>query len=215
MKIEEQQWVARQVLEKLEIIDPACILAGGAPRNWFMNKTANDLDFYIHLDETLHHTELRFKRLGLEVKHIDYNSTKWKAYGIMPKMFRIFELKFMGMDIQIMCMRQSTFDCVVQDFGVSICKFWWKGRDVVPTNDALISILTKTLYVKDDYSAKELHVDKMVKYFPDYNVKPYSVCAEDIANLLTFREYSELGSSRQGVTYGFTERLRKLVKETV
>ena len=47
--IEEQQEVAKYVLQKLEIIDPCCILAGGAPRDWDLGTPANDLDFYLYL----------------------------------------------------------------------------------------------------------------------------------------------------------------------
>ncbi len=211
MSIDKQKDIAREVLHKLEAIDPSCILAGGAPRNWFFGKEANDLDFYIHLpEEQCYKSALRFKRVGLEVKHVDYKSDKWKDYGIMKHLFRIYEGEYSGQKIQIMVMGESTYHSVVPCFGVSICKFWWKGGDIAPTNDALVSILTKTLFIKDDYSAKEIHVAKQKKYFPDYRVLPYS--KYDLVSKLTLKEYLDLGAAG---SYSYTKRLRNLVEETL
>lgn len=198
MSITKQKEIAKELLHKLEAIDPFCILAGGAPRNWFLGLEANDLDFYIHLDETLAATELRFKRAGLAAKHVDFKSSKWETYGTMEHLFRIFEVEYDGMKVQIMCMRESTFTSVVPCFGVSICMFWWKGYNVVPTDMALTSLLTKTLYIKSNYSAKELHVVKMKQYFNDFKVSPYNNWKEDCLLSLTMKEYYTggiLGSS--------------------
>lgn len=192
-KIKHQQEVAKEVLHKLEILDPYCILAGGAPRNWFLGKEANDLDFYVHLNETLYATELRFENLGFKAKHIKFDSDGWKDYGLMEHLFRIFELEYKDMKIQIMCMRKSTFTSVVPCFGVSICKFWWKGYDVNPTDEALTSLITKTLYIKDDYTAKELHVEKMKNYFPSFKVRPHRNWKEDYLLSVTMEEHYQGG----------------------
>ena len=212
MKIELQQETAKEVLHKLEAIDPLCILAGGAPRNWFFGKPANDLDFYIHIPdgETMNNTDLRFKRVGLEVNHVDYKSDKWKDYGVMEYLFRIYEGEYKGCKVQIMVMTEPTTHSVVDHFGVSICKFWWKGYDVNPTNEALISIITKTLFIKEDYSAKEIHVEKQKKYFPDYKVKPYS--EYDEVQFITFAEYKDLGNYG---TIQHSKRLLNLAKRSV
>lgn len=191
MNITRQKEITLEVLHKLEAIDPFCILAGGAPRNWFLGKEANDLDFYVHLDETLYATELRFKRIGLEAKLVDFKSDAWKQYGIMEHLFRIFEVNYKGVDVQIMCMKENTFQSVIPCFGVSICMFWWKGGKVIPTDQALISLLNKTLYIKDNYSAKELHVEKMIKYFPDFKIKDYNDCKVDTFSKLTEEDYNQ------------------------
>lgn len=48
MKIEEQNVVAKKVLEKIKIVDPYVILAGGAPRDWYFGNPCNDLDIYYY-----------------------------------------------------------------------------------------------------------------------------------------------------------------------
>lgn len=215
MSIDKQKQIAEEVLHKLEIIDPHCILAGGAPRNWFLGKEANDLDFYIHIpsNETLCATKLRFKRLGLDLNHIDYKSDAWKQYGVMEHLFRIYEGMYKEQSIQVMIMRESTFQSVVSEFGVSVCQFWWKGGKVNTTDRSLISLLEKTLFVKDDYSAKEIHVEKMVKYFPDFEVKPFSDFEEIQKDY--FQDYNRLDHYEEGKWrwISFTDYLEKKLNE--
>lgn len=173
--IDNQKEIAKEVLAKLQACDPHCILAGGAPRNWFFNKTANDLDFYIYLKhESISANELRFKSIGLDVKRMEFEQLKNSSYKFMQHLFRIYEGEYKGESIQVMVMYEPTFTSVVDDFGVSICEFWWTGGNVHATKSALTSILTKRLFYKNDYSAKETHVQKMVKYFPEYQLTPHS-----------------------------------------
>lgn len=173
--IERQKEVAKEVLTKLQACDPHCILAGGAPRNWFFNKEANDLDFYIYLKhETIWANKLRFKSIGLELTQMEFEELKDSSYKFMQHLFRVYEGEYKGESIQVMVMHEPTFTSVVSDFGVSICEFWWNGCEVKATKQALTSILTKKLFYKNDYSAKETHVEKMVKYFPEYTLTPYS-----------------------------------------
>lgn len=173
--IENQKEVAKEVLTKLQACDPHCILAGGAPRNWFFNKLANDLDFYIVLNyEATGATKTRLSSIGLNLKPMERNELKDSSYKFMHHLFRVYEGEYKGESIQVMVMSQPTFTSVVDDFGVSICEFWWTGSEVKATKQALTSILTKKLFYKNDYSAKETHVEKMVYYFPEYTLAPYS-----------------------------------------
>ena len=44
--IEQQKLVADKVLNQLYLICPEAIVAGGAPRDWYLGKPANDIDVY-------------------------------------------------------------------------------------------------------------------------------------------------------------------------
>lgn len=75
-RIKHQQKVADDVLNLLEIIDPACIVAGGAPRDWYMGDVAKDIDVFLHLRNDLKASTRRkqIKRaLGLE--ELDYGKS--------------------------------------------------------------------------------------------------------------------------------------------
>ena len=61
--IEHQKAVAKSVLKKLQTLDLYAVLAGGACRDWLLDKEATDLDFYMYynpkypsssLEEVLH-----------------------------------------------------------------------------------------------------------------------------------------------------------------
>lgn len=171
MDIIEQQEIAREVLHKLEIIDPNCILAGGAPRNWYLEKKANDLDFYIHtILETEAQTQLRFRRLGIGAKLMSFDESRAKGYKKMQQLFRVYEFTYKEVAIQVMLMKTPTFNSVVDNFGVSVFRFWWKGDDIKIDHSALISLASKTLYIKEGYSEEDRYITKMKSYFPNFKV---------------------------------------------
>jgi hypothetical protein len=193
-EIDTQQNIANELIQKLEIVDPDCILAGGAPRNWFLGKPAKDLDFYIHTTLPIAKLKVVWDRLGFKlIARMVFNTEALQSYGIIPSLRHVYELEYKGIPVQIMCMCDPTFDCVVDYFGVSICKLWWKSKErgVMVTPEALISVSEQTLFVNDDYSAKEIHVTKMVGYFPNYKIRPSSECREK----LTGYRYYDLQSA--------------------
>lgn len=182
-KIQLQQNIAQDILHKLEIIDPTCILAGGAPRNWYLGKSANDLDFYIHSSHQ--NMKSRLKTLGLQVVHMSSAKFQNSAYPDMKKIKAIFEGNIDGQEYQIMVMSESTFNCVVSKFGTSVCEAWYKHKRVNTTDSFKLSHYLKTIYVKPDYNAKVKHINKMQTYFPDYKTKPASELEKDVKDLAT------------------------------
>ena len=49
MNIEQQKRIAKEVLDKVKVLDYRAIIAGGAARDWYFNNLANDIDiFYYH-----------------------------------------------------------------------------------------------------------------------------------------------------------------------
>lgn len=183
MNIKQQQDIATELLHKLEALDPACILAGGAPRDWFTQKTCNDLDFYVHFPNSVNWmTALRFKRIGLDVKKLKRQGKLPVEYACMEHLKNIYEGEHKGMKYQVMVMNTPTFKSVIPMMGVSICKAWWKGEKVQTTLDFLLSLELKVLYKKDNYTAKELHVTKMQDRFPEFTTRDYKRFEGDFTN---------------------------------
>ena len=121
--IVKQKSIAREVLNKLEITDPNCILAGGAPREWWFGKEANDLDLYVYWGEntTCNEDKLRLDRLGFEnYRHMGRKPLQ-ELYGSMKELRRVWEIDYKGETVQIMVMSRPTFGCVVDRFGCSVC----------------------------------------------------------------------------------------------
>lgn len=176
MDIKEQQDIAKELLYKFEIIDPACILAGGAPANWYFGTPARDLDFYVYTQDNLSWMrELRINNLGLDLKQLHVSSgDEREVYACMEHLSAVYEGEYKSIKVNLMFMTERTFDSVVPKFGTSVCKIWWKGNGVRPTEEFLFSHKFKTIYKKDDYTAKVLHVEKMLSKYPDYELKDYS-----------------------------------------
>ena len=172
--ITAQKYIADELLSKLEAIDPYVILAGGGPRNWFFDIPANDLDFYLHTKgETMSAAAARFNAIGLEMTPMFKDDAECQ-YNCMKHLHRIYEGEYKGMVFQVMFMTEPTFTSVIPHFGTSVCKAWYKSGKIETTLEFLLSHYTKTIFKKEDYTAKVLHVDKMMKYYPDYKVLDYN-----------------------------------------
>ena len=57
--IEHQKAVAKSVLNKLQTLDLYVVLAGGACRDWWLDKEATDLDFYLYYNPKYHSSSLK------------------------------------------------------------------------------------------------------------------------------------------------------------
>lgn len=183
--IETQKQIAKEVLEELEVIDPTCILAGGAPRDWFFNKPASDLDFYIYDARCFGQSDWQ-KRLDktlLDVKPLGFIEGETdEDYLSMKELRYVFEGEYYGVKIQVMIMNKSTYSSVVNHFCVDTSKIWWKGGSIIPTWDFLLAHATKTLKYNEGHEAKERYMLKMKEKYPTYRVitddKKYSARVE-------------------------------------
>ena len=185
LQIQIQQVIAKEVLEALEILDPNCILAGGAPRDWYLGKPAKDLDFYFQgltdsalgkvirqLSKVLGVPEESFVHLcGTQNPLGDGDNPPYKGeYSRMKNLVRVIELEYLGIKIQFMEMSEKTFG-VVEEFSCVICQFRWKGYEVKGTKQALSSVENKVITFKEGYGDEHKHVKKMKERFYWYVFK--------------------------------------------
>lgn len=128
--------------------------------------------------------ELRIKNLGLDLEQLNSASSgdEREAYACMEHLSAVYEGEYKGIKVNLMFMTERTFDSVVPKFGTSVCKIWWKGDEVRPTDEFLFSHKFKTIYKKDDYTAKVLHVEKMLSKYPDYELKEESMYDDDFTD---------------------------------
>ena len=122
--------------------------------------------------------QLRWKRLGLDVKRLDQsrhvNDEVLETYKTMEHLDKVWEGELAGVRYQVMMMNAPTFESVVPKMGTSVCMAWWKGGDIKTTPEFDISHKHKIIFVKDDYTAKEVHVVKMQNRYPDYKILPFA-----------------------------------------
>lgn len=175
-----QKEIAKEVLEVLEVIDPTCILAGGAPRDWFWGRVASDLDFYVHDARKLSQGdwERRLNKTLLDVRPLGQlrPESADEEYGSLSGLKHVFEGEYMGQTVQVMVMSTPTFSSVVDHFCMDNSKIWWKGGRVQPTFEFLLANATRTLKVCSDYAPKQRYIDKMVKKFPEFKLETCDKC---------------------------------------
>lgn len=177
-QIEKEKSVADAVLERLEIIDPTCILAGGAPRDWWLGTTANDLDFYIYTNRTAFNLEDNLRYLGLPVTQIRQqaynvrdNERLDNLYNSMPDLRAVYQTEFRGKKVQIMVMTRPTFRGVVDNFAVSISKVWYKNGTIHVESAAQLSRDRNLIDVTAGYTPNHKYVQKMMGRFPTYGFR--------------------------------------------
>lgn len=175
--IKTQKQIGAMVLDQLSIIDPNCIIAGGAPRNWDMGKVANDIDVYLYVGETHSCSSLlrALKKLfgadmipmGLTAMELNDVSAKERLecpYDAMDIRW-VFEGNVMGTTVQFIVMKAPTFNSVVDRFDSSICKVWFDGKHIVETNEYKRTKETGVIFINDPDGRQNRHLDKMYKYF--------------------------------------------------
>ena len=180
MNIQKQKAIADELLSKLEVIAPHAMLAGGAPRDWYMGNTANDLDFYFSGIEglQLHYILLQLNEVlpkdctrNKDCFHSDKN--KQQLYRYMKGLRRIHYYKYKGLPVQLIEMRsvKDVFKAV-DNFSCSICKVWYKAGKIKTTPSFLTTVKHKIIYLTDGYKWSDMHPSKMLARFEPQGFLP-------------------------------------------
>lgn len=178
MSIQEQKDIGKELLEKLYILSPSVVIAGGAARDWYLGKEAKDLDIYMSyrpnqpindngsiIAKWLGVDEGDFKTLGVQ---FDENVDQSTTYAINPNVRCVYEFVYKGVTIQIINMYTEYVD--VSEFCLSICQAWTKDCVTINTSeDFQYSVEEKIIFKTGEiYLEKSRYIDKMKARFPDY-----------------------------------------------
>lgn len=169
--IQSQKNLADKMITKLRAFDPYCILAGGAPRDWYFNEIATDLDFYVYQQcegATLTSVGKRLRSLGFEYSLCGANDIDFQMYEKNKDIKAVFNILNVEFPIQIIVLKTPTFK-IVDNFPMSICKAWYlPERGVVTTGDFNISVKTGTIFITNKiYSNTDKYVNKIISKFKD------------------------------------------------
>lgn len=194
MSIEKQKKVANDILDKLSIIDPYCILAGGAPRDWYFGNEAKDLDFYFYSNgSTVSAVQSQLgKILGKDVKvlfepverlHAKGENEIKDLYKTMKSLVRIFEAEVDGIKCQLMQLEDPK-GCfkVLDNMSVSICKVWYKGGKINLSKDFKLTLASKAMFLSEGYSWSDPHPKKIIGRFPHFCKTTKENCMKSVVN---------------------------------
>lgn len=171
--IEHQKTIAAYVMKKLEIIDPNCILAGGAPRDWELGIPANDLDFYYYTHaHSAHDVLMQLNRLFGEntfkfLQCKNAGEEDQNGYLSIPYVDRVLEGEIAGIKVQMIKTKdeQDTYD-LIRYFDLSICQIWWKNGASYPNPNFLFSLENNVIF-ESCKSDKTVHKNKIIEQYSD------------------------------------------------
>lgn len=170
MTVEEQKAIADILLRKLQAIDPNCIVAGGAPRDWYLGREAKDIDIFVYLPQIENNTQIRRRFRGLDLhpekmaRLIDEDDPQYDN----PAIQSVWEGKLAGIIYQVILMNAPTFDSVIPMFDANIVKAWYKDGQIRATPDFVLGHRNKQIILADPIQANSRHVRRLRELFPDY-----------------------------------------------
>lgn len=170
MGVEQQKIIADEIYAKLQVIDPYCILAGGAPRDWYFGNPANDLDFYFYsngstIGAVRKQLEAQFGTVQLLMDRERCASSP--LYKTMEDLVRIWEMEYQGQKVQMIQLGnpRSTFK-VVDKMDVSVCQVWYIGGEVKLSENFKLTLASNIMFpTTEGYSWSDPHAQKMITRF--------------------------------------------------
>lgn len=133
------------------------LLAGGAPRDWYIERPANDLDFYVFSENP--EADLAEISERLEVKLEPLNDKRYEDLWLQG----VLEGKMYGQKVQFMFVSVPTLQIVKEHFDLSICKVWYKHGEICMDWEARLSFRERLIVMKDGFNR---HADKLMQRAP-------------------------------------------------
>lgn len=169
-----QQSYADQVLSMIEQIDRHAIIAGGAPRDWYLGQEAADLDVYFHPNPNWNVMTVRNQLIaaGFELPNnndLQENLMSVSQYLANQYLKAVYNPINTAMKVQLMWMSEPTFESVLPQFTLNLSKAYYKNGKI--STDAIFDlgvaekaiIRTNAVYINNDR-----YIDKIKAKFPDY-----------------------------------------------
>lgn len=179
--ISYQKEVALKILDHFK--GQSCyngFLAGGAPRNWYFNEKAKDLDFFIQVPRNDVYTKTHdtnekylFHVYSLLLPyHGEFKEVK-EAYDdekSHPDIIGVVDFNYEGVDCQLV-VGYNDINTVIGNFGLSINQIMWNG-EYLPTKHFEYSAKNKVIYDTGIIESRSAwRIQKVLLYFPNFEYR--------------------------------------------
>lgn len=166
----KQKKIADDILNKLQPIDPHAIVAGGAPRDWYFDKPATDIDVFLY--SNLKGDAFKFAEilgvLGISIKEVKTGDNISEEYARNPSLKYVYDTEIDGVKVQLMWMMKPTFNCVLPKFPLGIVKIWYKEK-IHTTREFDLAVKYKAIIKYSNvYNNSDKYIQKIKDKFPDY-----------------------------------------------
>ena len=177
--IKMQQALADTVLQRLLTLDPFAIVAGGAPRDWYLGREATDLDVYFHPNPNWDVMTVRNQLIarGFEftdavdsLQQFNENEEERRSQYLANQYLKaVYNPINTAMKVQLMWMSEPTFESVLPQFTLNLSRAYYKNDKI--STDTIFDlgikekaiIRTNSVYINNDR-----YIDKIKAKFPDY-----------------------------------------------
>lgn len=167
MNRHNEKRLGEEVLQRIKKIDPNAIIAGGAPRDWWMGKECSDIDIYLKAPE-LSSDPLRQAAISLlGFNRVRSMSAVDEDYEGISDLLAVFEFDYEGKTFNIMFMDEYCAFPYTGHFSCSICEIYYDGQ-YHPSPKFMKTLLDKVIILSDDVDENTKHVQKIAGKFPGY-----------------------------------------------
>ena len=168
-RIELQKQFACVLLERLLIVDPDVVVAGGAPRDWDNDRQAKDLDIYIQGKEyestwsVAHRANRVLSTLGFSVSRQESSDYDYLGQNGIAA---VYDLKEVMVPAQLIICSVSQ-NKVIDMFDCSTSKIWMSPYGYVHKSpEYTVGKKYKTYFLKEE--TKHEYKERMRNKFPNY-----------------------------------------------
>ena len=194
--IEHQKAVAKSVLKKLQTLDLYAVLAGGACRDWLLDKEAADLDFYMYYNPKYPSSSLEevLVRLfgDIDVTEVERKPNDWYdnleeddrkrfdkevlsnhgfRYTSDMSISNVFEFTIDDVKCQVIFKNDLVYaENLISGFCFDICQAYSLNIDEIKTTHKFDkAVKHKAIQITGEfYSQKDAYIKKIKNKFPDY-----------------------------------------------
>lgn len=185
-KIRHQKAVSDKVLYMVSVLDDTALVAGGAPRDWYLGLPASDLDVYVCIPYTSTLTVGTvidsLKLQGFEdiqevgdsrINSFDKNnmiaseSKPSPEYCYDPYILMVLQTVFEGEVVQFIISTRDHQE-TIKDFYTSLSMAWYKDATIFTTKLFEMSIKNKVIVVTGTQFLGNKYHEKIKSKFSDY-----------------------------------------------
>lgn len=187
MEISTQQHIAKELIEKLELICPDVMIAGGAVSDWCRGVKARDLDVYINIPNGELNSHLA-NDWYIQKKLIPYLSTGvgWLRAVSLTKacggayyqgvngIKDVYSVEYKGMPVEIIVCGIPVRD-MYRNFDADICRAYMARRGITILPECKQAIANKVINVQRNTRTTEKlyqrRLKKLRNKYKDYEIK--------------------------------------------
>ena len=163
--------VADFVLDKIETIDPNCIVAGGMPRDIDNGKPVRDIDLFFYVDHMLTNNQVNkmLTKLGFDIISQKTGKSMGISYKLNPLLQTVYDVNINATNVQLMRMSKPVQQSVICTFPLSISQCYYKDGKI-ETLDLYKRCKARKVIVRTNqiYNNEHEYLQKILAKYSDW-----------------------------------------------